>query len=248
MVPASPSGRPTSRPPCAWSERQVHQGPHGTGGAQHCISELEQSVAPAGKAPRHPRHPTGPVHDQHPHPSAPHYGPRRHLRTRRRPGPAPCAGTRQHRPGRRRALLPPLTTLWRITRREGSGPATWDQCDAYLRSVAELIDTPRDLMPGDDRKPGTGQPGVHEDGVAVADPARLHGHPRGRGPAVAPHARRSRTVRRRPPARLGRYSSDLPVTGTTALETSGPAAARSRASKRCHAESAGITPPRRAVR
>ncbi|MFF1278143.1 hypothetical protein ACFVZC_32925 [Streptomyces marokkonensis] len=31
------------------------------------------------------------------------------------------------------ALLLPLTTLWRITRREGSGPATWEQCEAYLR-------------------------------------------------------------------------------------------------------------------
>ncbi|MGW4438005.1 hypothetical protein ACWELO_19960 [Streptomyces sp. NPDC004596] len=32
------------------------------------------------------------------------------------------------------ALLLPLTTLWRITRREGRGP-TWDQCEAYLRGL-----------------------------------------------------------------------------------------------------------------
>lgn len=31
------------------------------------------------------------------------------------------------------ALLLPLTTAWRITRREGLGPANWTQCEAFLR-------------------------------------------------------------------------------------------------------------------
>ncbi|MFM9452494.1 helix-turn-helix domain-containing protein [Streptomyces europaeiscabiei] len=30
-------------------------------------------------------------------------------------------------------LLLPLTTAWRITRREGQGPANWTQCEAFLR-------------------------------------------------------------------------------------------------------------------
>ncbi|MDX3695018.1 helix-turn-helix domain-containing protein [Streptomyces europaeiscabiei] len=30
-------------------------------------------------------------------------------------------------------LLLPLTTAWRITRREGQGPANWSQCEAFLR-------------------------------------------------------------------------------------------------------------------
>ncbi|MCX5450282.1 helix-turn-helix domain-containing protein [Streptomyces nigrescens] len=33
------------------------------------------------------------------------------------------------------ALVLPLTSLWRITRREGRGPATWEQCEAYLRGL-----------------------------------------------------------------------------------------------------------------
>ncbi|MGW4034563.1 helix-turn-helix domain-containing protein [Streptomyces sp. NPDC004838] len=32
------------------------------------------------------------------------------------------------------ALLLPLTTAWRITRREGQGPVNWTQCEAFLRA------------------------------------------------------------------------------------------------------------------
>ncbi|WP_051767583.1 hypothetical protein [Streptomyces sp. NRRL S-37] len=49
---------------------------------------------------------------------------------------APPLRVLQHRAGTDEAdgaLLLPLTTAWRITRREGQGPANWTQCEAFLR-------------------------------------------------------------------------------------------------------------------
>lgn len=46
-----------------------------------------------------------------------------------------------------------------------------------LRSLAELLDAPGDLMPRDQRKPYARDSGVHEKRVAVADPAGIHDNP-----------------------------------------------------------------------
>jgi hypothetical protein len=46
-----------------------------------------------------------------------------------------------------------------------------------LRSLAELVDAPSDLMPRDQRKPDAREHGIDESDVAVADPAGLYGNP-----------------------------------------------------------------------